>query len=264
MDNVSDKRAWLITVDMGYGHQRPADGLKSLAFNNEIINANNYEGIPEKDRQFWNNSRSFYEKISAFTKTPFIGKLVFSVFDFFQRVESFYPKRKIPGSTFALRQIASAIKGGWGKDLIEKLKIRNKELEIGQCPPIVSTFFTPALMAEYFNYPGEIFCVICDTDISRTWAPLNPGQSRIKYFVPTPRAKERLESYVVRPENVFLTGFPLPQENIGSENMEILKEDLKNRLQRLDPNKKFIVKYQSLIKEQLGEFSKEINQETIT
>ena len=69
-------------------------------------------------------------------------------------------------------------------------------------------------MAEFFEYPGKIFCVICDTDIARAWAPLEPKKSKIKYFAPTERVVERLKLYGVKPENIFLTGYPLPLENV--------------------------------------------------
>jgi len=36
---------WLISVNMGYGHQRTAYPLKDLAFEEKIINANDYPGF---------------------------------------------------------------------------------------------------------------------------------------------------------------------------------------------------------------------------
>jgi len=69
--------------------------------------------------------------------------------------------------------------------------------------PLVSAFYNPAFMAEYFNYPGDIYCIVCDADISRAWAPLHPRQSRIKYFAPTQRVAERLKFYGVKEENIF-------------------------------------------------------------
>jgi UDP-N-acetylglucosamine:LPS N-acetylglucosamine transferase len=106
-------------------------------------------------------------------------------------------------------------------------------------------------MAEFFNYPGEIFCVVCDADIARTWAPFNPKESKIKYFAPTERVVERLKLYGVKEKNIFLTGYPLPAEDI-----EILKEDLKYRILNLDPKRKFIEKYGGLIEEKLGKLPK--------
>jgi len=46
-----NQKAWIVSVDMGYGHQRAAYPLKRFAFKNKIITANTYPGIPSRDRQ---------------------------------------------------------------------------------------------------------------------------------------------------------------------------------------------------------------------
>ncbi|MBA7596473.1 Processive diacylglycerol beta-glucosyltransferase [subsurface metagenome] len=238
------KKAWIIAVDMGYGHQRTAYPLRYLALQEKVINANNYQGIPKKDREMWAKAKAGYEFISAFRRTPLIGKLVFGLFDKLQRILSFYPKRDLSEPNLQLKQTLAPIKKGWGRHLIRKLS--KKPL------PLVATFFTAVFMAEHFNYPGEIYCVVCDTDISRTWAPLKPQKSKIKYFAPTPRVAERLKLYGVKEENIFLTGYPLPLENIGGEKMEILKKDLKYRMLNLDPQRRYFKNYQVLIEAKLG------------
>ena len=242
------EKAWVISVNMGYGHQRTAYPLRDLAFKGEIINANSYQGIPEKDRKIWEGTRRFYEFISNFSRIPLVGKTAFSIYDKFQKILGFYPKRDLSQPNFNLKQIYSFFKKDWGKDLIEKLKITPL--------PLITTFFPPAFMAEFFNYPGDIFCVVCDADISRTWAPLNPKESKIKYFASTERVIERLKLYGVKKENIFLTGYPLPLENIGvsppAGGLEILKEDLRLRLLNLDPKKRYFEKYKTLIEEKVG------------
>jgi len=240
------QEAWVISVNMGYGHQRTAYPLRNLAPDGKVINANSYQGIPERDKKIWETTRKSYEFISNFYQIPLIGKALFSLFDRFQKILTFYPKRDLSKPNFVLKQIYSSLKKGWGRGFIEKLKSQNEKL------PIISTFFTPAFMAEFFNYPGEIFCVVCDADISRTWAPLNPKLSKIKYFASTERVVERLKLYGVKPENIFLTGYPLPKENIGTKKMEVLKEDLKYRILNLDPQKRYFEKYKDLIEARLG------------
>ena len=243
-----EQKAWIVSVNMGYGHQRTAYPLRDLAFKGEIVNANSYQGIPEKDRKIWEGTRGFYEFISNFSRIPLIGETAFSVYDEFQKILGFYPKRNLSQPNFTLKQIYSSLKKGWGRDLIEKLKINPL--------PLITTFFPPAFIAEFFGYPGEIFCVVCDADISRTWAPLNPEESKIKYFTPNSRAVERLKLYGVKEENIFLTGYPLPLENIGvsppAGGLEILKEDLRLRLLNLDPKKRYFEKYKTLIEEKVG------------
>jgi len=245
------QKAWVISVNMGYGHQRTAWPLSNLLADGKIINANDYQGIDQRDRTIWGTTRRFYEFISRFRRTPLIGKATFSIYDQLQRILSFYPKRDLSKSNFTLNQIFSLIKKGWGKHLI--LKLKKNPL------PLISTFFTPAFMAEFFNYPRDIFCVVCDADIARTWAPLKPGRSKIKYFAPTTRVVERLKLYGVKPENIFLTGYPLPLENIGTQNLEILKEDLRYRILNLDPQKRYFEKYKILIAENLGKLPKKPN-----
>jgi len=248
------QKAWIISVNMGYGHQRTAYPLGGLAPEGKIVAANDYQGIPAEDRKIWESARRFYEFISNFKRIPLIGEAAFAVFNKFQEILSFYPERDLSKPNISLKQIYSLIKKGWGRHLIEKLK--NENLKLKTNLPLISTFFTPAFMAEFFGYPGDIFCVICDADIARTWAPLNPKKSKIKYFAPTLRVVERLKLYGVKKENIFLTGYPLPMENIGTANLEVLKEDLKYRLLNLDPQKRYLEKYQPLIEKKLGELPK--------
>ena len=142
------EKAWVIAVNMGYGHQRTAFPLRDLAFEGEIININDYFGIPQKDREIWESIRKGYEAVSNFKKTPLIGEFVFYLMDRFQKILDFYPKRDLTKPNTQLLQTYGTIKTGWGKDLIEKLKAKNPNI------PLISTFFTPAFMAEYFGYPG--------------------------------------------------------------------------------------------------------------
>ncbi len=244
------RRAWVIAADMGYGHQRTAYPLRGMAFGGRVINANNYSGIPEKDRKFWQQTRSLYEFISRFKNIPLLGNLAFSILDKFQKILAYYPKRDLSQPDFVLKNIFSFIKKGWGRDLIERFK-KNPL-------PIVSTFFTPSFMAETIGYPNDVYCVICDADISRAWVSLEPHKSKIKYFTPNTWTRDRLKLYGVDPKNIILTGFPLPKENLG-EDLEILKDDLRHRLINLDPYKKYRNIYNPLVKATLGKLPEKSN-----
>jgi len=235
-----NKKAWIVSIDMGYGHQRTAYPLKFLAQKGEIISANNYDGIPEKDRKIWKSSRAFYEAVSRFKNFPLLGEIIFYFFDLTQKINSFYTKKNLSSSSFTQRRTDSLFKKGWGKHLIESL---NSKI------PFISTFYNTAFMAEYFNYPGDIYCIVCDADISRNWAPLHGKKSRIKYFTPNKRTTERLKAYGVKEENIFLTGYPLPLENTDEKT---LKEDMRNRIVNLDPSSRYREKYDFIIREKLG------------
>lgn len=238
-------KAWIVAVSMGYGHQRTAYPLRDLAPEGRAIFANDYDGMPERDRFIWRESKSFYEFISRIQSFPLIGKSIFKIFDHFQKIVKFYPRRDMLAPTGTLKEIYTLIAKGWGKHLIGKLSVNPL--------PLVTTFFTPAFMAEVHGYPGEIYCVVCDADISRSWAPLEPQRSKIKYFAPTERAAERLAFYGVKKENIFLTGYPLPKENLGSPKLETAKADLGRRLTNLDPEKNFYKTHAALVKDYFGE-----------
>ncbi len=234
-----------MAVSMGYGHQRTAFPLRSLSPDGKVINANDYEGIPLKDKEVWLSSRRFYDFVSNLKRIPVFGWLIFYIFDRFQRILNFYPKRDLSGSNVTLRQMFKLIKSGWGKDLIQRLEAKKI--------PFITTFFTTAFMAEEFNYPGEIFCVTADADVARAWAPLNSKKTRIQYCASTERVAERLKLYGVKEENIHLTGYPLPKENIGELSMDVLKKDMALRLVNLDPSKHYFKEYRAVIKENIGE-----------
>lgn len=229
---------------MGYGHERAAHGLRDLA-SGDIITANAYPGIPAKDKKLWANSRRFYEAISRLKPIPVIGDAVFEVMDRTQRIHPFYPRRDLSTPNLQVRQTYYFIERlGLCKHLIDKLSKHPK--------PLLATFFIPAFAAEVFGYPEDIYLVICDADIARAWVPRDPKRSRIKYFAPNGRVVERLKLYGVRPENIFLTGFPLPKELIGGPEATIIKKDLVARLCNLDPNGIFMNKYIRTLEVMLG------------
>lgn len=237
--------AWVVAVDMGYGHQRAAYPLRHLA-KDGVLNANIYRGIPSEDKKLWQQSRMFYEFISRFKKVPLVGEAAFALFDHLQEIPKYYPKRDLSQPTFQLKRLYSLIeKKQWGKHLIRKLE-RSEPL------PLITTFFVPAFMAEIFKYPGDIYLLVTDSDMSRMWVPLDPRKSEIKFLAPSYRVAKRLRYYGARSENIFLTGFPLPTENLGSEKLEVVKADLGKRLYNLDPRKKYLRHYYEVIEEQLG------------
>lgn len=234
-------KAWIVAVDMGYGHQRAAYPMRSWSPTGAVITVNNYPGIPTFDRLVWERSRKFYEFVSRLTNWPRTFGLLFTWFDRFQAIASFYPRRDLSKPNLQLRQIFALIKKGWGRHFVDFLNTQDI--------PLITTFFTVAFFAEEHNFKNDIYCVVTDTDISRTWAPLHPHSSRIKYLAPCRRAAERLQLYGVKAANIFLTGFPLPDENIGGANLDHLNEDLAVRLVNLDPEKRYQKKYAATLKQ---------------
>ena len=118
--------------------------------------------------------------------------------------------------------------------------------------PLRYFIFYYGFFSEEHGYKGDIYCICTDTDISRAWAPLEPKRSRINYLVPNRRVKERLQSYGIRENKISITGFPLPKENIGGPKLEILKNNLANRIINLDPEGRYRSKYKYTIDKFLG------------
>ena len=241
--NGGTPRAWVVDVNMGYGHSRAAFALKDLA-GGHILSANDYAGIPAQDRKRWQESRKLYEFISRMKPLPLVGDFLFEAMDHWQEIPSFYHRRALSSPNTQLRQIFYMIHRGFGRHLIEKLS-KNPL-------PLVCTFFIPAFFADYYDYPGDIWCVTTDADISRAWAPLDPKRSRIKYLASNGRVVERLKLYGVRADHIFLTGFPLPKELVGGPEGEVLKYLLTERLCNLDPNGIFHERYQRTLQAELG------------
>ena len=236
---MSDKQAWIVGVDMGYGHQRAAFPLRHLSPTGKVISANNYQGIPKKDYRIWHQSESFYNFISRLVGVPIIGRHLFNIYDKMQSIKQFYPRRDLSRPNIQLRVMYSSLKKGWGKDLINYLNTKDI--------PLITTFFAVSFMAEEHGFKNDIYCMLCDADISRTWVSLNPQKSRIKYLAPCRRVVDRLKLYGVKDENIFLTGFPLPEENLGSADLGVLKEDLISRIHNLDPLKRYRQKFSETV-----------------
>jgi hypothetical protein len=245
MISHTHKNAWVVSVNMGYGHARAAYGLEDLAYGG-IITANDYPGIPAADKKLWADSRNAYEYISRLQPLPVVGKIAFGTLDYLQRIPNFYPRRDLSEPTAQLKHVYRLIhKKKLGKHLVDMLA-KKKRL------PLVSTFFNMGFAAEEHGYPEDIYLVTTDTDISRAWAPMDPKKSRIKYFAANGRVVERLKLYGVREENIFLTGFPLPKRLIGGPESTVVKPDLAARICNLDPNGVFIKKYEKVLRDELG------------
>ena len=247
---VDQAKAYVLTVDMGYGHQRAVYPLTDMAISppsiasaDPLITANTYPGIPERDRRWWSGGRTLYETISRLKNIPIIGDVAFGLMDYMQRIEPFYPRRDLSAPTAQLRQIYSLIGRGWGRDLIVRLNESPR--------PLITSFFTLAYFAEEHRYDGPIYCLCTDTDVSRAWAPLHPQKTRINYLAPNRRVKERLMLYGVPEAQILVTGFPLPKELVGEDGI-ILKQRLGCRLSNLDPEFRYQKKYQQTIREYLG------------
>ena len=248
-------KAYLVAVDMGYGHQRALfplldDASIPTSWNIDkpmIISANDYPGIPKADKYLWDSIRTVYEKVSRMNGVSILGTRLFNAMDYVQRILPFYPKRDLSKPVFQVVDIYKHIHKGFGKHLIDSLNANPL--------PLITSFFMVAFCAEEHGYKGKIYCLCTDTDIARAWAPLKPQTSEIIYLAPTRRVKERLILYGVRATHIFITGFPLPKEIVGADKTNVsfgARQALARRVSRLDPNGVYQKKYAGIMSMYLG------------
>jgi len=224
-----DKKAWVVSADMGYGHQRAVYPLKDFA-EDGIITVGSSEAISKAEQKLWKRLLNAYEFFSRAKGVPVVGPPIFSMLDSMMRIPSFYPMRNLSNTTFQVNLLESLIEKGLCKGMLETTSTKNI--------PIITSFYASAIAADKKGF-NKVYCIICDADINRAWVAKDPWESKIEYFAPCGKAAQRLKAYGVPDERIHLTGFPLPMELLGDENLSVLKKDLAQRLFYLDPKGKF-------------------------
>ncbi len=237
-----NNKAWVVSADMGYGHQRAVYPLKDIA-EDGLITVGSSGAVSKSEQKLWKRLLNAYEFFSRAKGVPVIGPPLFSMLDTLQHIPSFYPMRNLSNTTFQVNLLESTIEKGLCRGMLEK--ISTKDL------PLVTSFYASAVAADKKGF-NKIYCIICDADINRVWVAKQPWESRIEYFAPCGKAAQRLRAYGVPESRIHLTGFPLPKELLGDENLSVLKKDLAQRLFYLDPQRKFWARHGMNVEHFLG------------
>jgi hypothetical protein len=224
------KKFWLVSADMGYGHQRAIWPLKALARGGTILNANNSPDASMKELRLWKEMQHTYEFMSRAGNLPIIGDFITKLLDSLLYIPSYYPLKERSNATLQVRYLKSTIKKGLCDGIIEQ--ITRPEL------PLITSFYSPAIAAEMAGHEF-VYCIICDTDISRVWVTEHASKSHILYFASGSVSAQRLISYGVPERNILLTGFPLPLDLMGDRSLDTLRINLGHRLVNLDPQRAF-------------------------
>jgi hypothetical protein len=233
---------WVVSANMGLGHQRATYPLREIAYGGIHLFGEDHIGSASEGR-LWKLFLKSYEYISRTRQLPVIGPSMFSILEKLQNISPYYPFRDQSQPSLQLKSLYSMIRRGMGHGLCSKLLTGKK--------PVITSFYASAIAAEELT-DLPIYCIICDSDINRVWVAQDPRKSRIVYFTPCGRAMRRLKQYGVPDERIFLTGFPLPLENVGDKSMNILRYDLRQRLVRLDPAGRFRIIHGEEVKHYLG------------
>ncbi|MFQ3547092.1 MAG: hypothetical protein SNJ56_02045, partial [Termitinemataceae bacterium] len=229
MIDGSQPLAWITAADMGLGHKRAAWPLAPFGKGGVLI-AGSDATTDSDELALWNRLRHAYESLSRIKSWPLIGEPVFGLMDALLSIPTAYPFRDLSKPTIQNAFVDKLIDQGLCRTFIRQAKT--------DVLPIVSTFYAQVLAAEKAGF-SRIYCVICDADLNRVWVSPNPRASRVEYFVPCGKALRRLKQYGVPDERIYMTGFPLPIELIGDDDLTVLRRDLGRRLARLDPQNRF-------------------------
>jgi hypothetical protein len=237
---MAKARAWVVSVLMGLGHLRAAYPLRDLAPEGIIIYGSR-RSTPPREYRIWRRLRKIYYFSSNVGRLPLLGKPLLNLLLAVQRIQPYYPRRDLSGPNAAVRYLDRLIaRKGLCSGLLERLD--------GTPLPRIHSFYATAMSAARRPGAAEDYLLICDSDFNRVWVPRAPRSGRLKYLAPCTQVRNRLLAYGVPAERIFLTGFPLPKENIGRrEDLELLREDLFRRLLRLDPKRKFFSYHQSSV-----------------
>jgi hypothetical protein len=227
---------------MGLGHQRAAHPLAHLAEGGVMVAGAPGTTDPDEAR-FWHQITWSYEVLSRTKALPIAGRVLYGALERILRIPPFYPLRDLSHPSFNNYIVDHLIRRGLGRSLVARVRAHPL--------PVIATFYAPALVADQAGL-DEVSCVICDADLNRVWVASDVARSRIRYFAPCGSVRRRLRQYGVPDERIFITGFPLPRENIGGPGMETLKADLIARLGRLDPRGRFTGAYGATVASLLG------------
>jgi hypothetical protein len=217
--------AVIVAIDMGYGHMRPARSLAQL-LGGEVLHADRPPLADAEEQRRWATIRRVYEAMSRVSSLPFIGAPLRTVLNTATHIPHLHPFRDLSSRTLGVKALERSGREGLGQTMVAYLQERDLTL--------VSTFYSPAVLADYHGY-DRVFCVVTDSDINRVWAPIEPKTSKIHYLAPSGRVVRRLRAYGVPKQQIHLTGFPLPHSLVGGLEAKVLRQNLAARLSRLDP-----------------------------
>jgi hypothetical protein len=233
-------KCWVVSVLMGLGHLRAAMPLKDLARDRFILYGSK-KTTPADEYRIWKKIRKAYYFLSTAETIPILGRFFRKVLSKIEKIEPYYPMKDNSRPSLAVKYLSYLLRR---KNHCAMLKEQVKQDNL----PMVHTFYATAMAVDKPDSKRKNYLLICDADFNRVWVPASPASSQIRYLAPCTQVRDRLLTYGVDPENIYLTGFPLPKENIGSsDKLEILKADLFQRLIRLDPTRKFFSFHQKSV-----------------
>jgi hypothetical protein len=234
---------------MGYGHLRAAKSLADvLGTPIERADQPPFVSRPSEQR-LWSAVRAAHEGLSRLSRLPFgVGDRMRRTLDAITAIEDLHVTANHHAPDASTHLTAGLISRGLGRGLVEILRRHHG--------PLLTTYYLPALIADAAGL-DDVFCVVTDADVHRVWVAHEPDRSRIRYFAPSRRVVKRLEAYGVARERIEYTGFPLPHELVGGEDLVEARAHLTRRLVRLDPHRLFLDAQRAEIERMIGTLPRE-------
>jgi hypothetical protein len=226
---VTSKPPLVVAVEMGFGHLRAADAV-ARALGQPLLHADREPVADAAERALWARTRRSYERLSRLATLPLVGAPFGTLLDTITHIPDLHPGRDLSRPTFSVGLIERLVERGVGRGVVAALEREQA--------PLFTSFFATALAADRKS-AADVDCLVTDTDLARAWVARDPRQSRIRYFAPSERAVRRLAAYGVPSERVLMTGFPLPGELLGGEELPVARRHLARRLGRLDARGRF-------------------------
>ena len=228
-------RPLVVAAEMGYGHLRPARSL-ALALGVPLFRAESAPLCDEAEAARWSRVRRGYDALVRASQTPVVGGPFDALLRAITEIPTFHPRRDLRRADLGVTSLRRRIDRGLGAGMVAALRADPR--------PLLTTFYAPAIVADAHGL-DDVWCVITDTDCARIWVSERPETSRVRYLAPSDRVRRRLEAYGVPPNQIYQTGFPLPPQLTGGDELGALRRNLAARLRRLDPKGRFVAQHRA-------------------
>ncbi len=203
---------------MGFGHLRAAHNIAGHS-KAPVVRVDNAPYVKAIDELVWRFAQ--YTHVYASRDTESRSKFLYKRFEKLMAL----PDDHRPPSLREARFVRRLQRLGVGKMFFDSFD--------GASPTLLHTFYLPAMLSVYYRYRGRNFLLLCDTDFHRVWVPVDPEKGNLKYCVPISKSADRLISYGVDKDRIYVTGFPLPVANTGGRDLRQLATDFEIRKKRL-------------------------------
>jgi hypothetical protein len=115
-----EQNAWIISANMGLGHQRATYPLRHLAYDDIQLFGEN-QMTQRNEKKLWRTFQGSYEFISRTRQFPLIGPTLFNILDVLQSITPYYPRRDQSRPSLQVRSLYSLISRGLGGGMGRKL-----------------------------------------------------------------------------------------------------------------------------------------------